>query len=223
MVKVVPDILARIVDQKKAQPRRVTPELEAAARQIIQAAPPPHRPARLERALSWPGVRALLHPVLLRQISARARREHYPAPYAMLDLWTKYGARGDAAMSAEARSFVALLQSDSAHNLIRVFLLQDRLKALAGKSMARLERVHVIGAFGGAAFVEDRCQEVLRHWCSLFRGAVGRWDLGGTSLADIVRSIRTKLLVHDDTATVVPGHGPTTTIGIERRFNPYLI
>ena len=136
-----------------------TAELEAAARQIIQAAPPPHRPARLERALSWPGVRALLRPVLLRQIRARARREHYPAPYAMLDLWTKYGARGDAAMSAEARSFVALLQSDSAHNLIRVFLLQDRLKALAGKSMARLERVHVIGAgvMGGD----------IAAWCAL--------------------------------------------------------
>lgn len=57
---------------------------------------------------------------------------------------------------------------------------------------------------------------------TLFRGAVGRWDLGGTSLADIVRSIRTKLLVHDDAAVVVPGHGPATTIGIERRFNPYL-
>jgi len=57
---------------------------------------------------------------------------------------------------------------------------------------------------------------------TLFRGAVGRWDLGGTSLADIVRSIRTKLLVHDDASTVVPGHGPTTTIGIERRLNPYL-
>jgi hydroxyacylglutathione hydrolase len=57
---------------------------------------------------------------------------------------------------------------------------------------------------------------------TLFRGAVGRWDLGGTSLADIVRSIRRKLLVHDDASTVVPGHGPATTIGEERRANPYL-
>jgi glyoxylase-like metal-dependent hydrolase (beta-lactamase superfamily II) len=57
---------------------------------------------------------------------------------------------------------------------------------------------------------------------TLFRGAVGRWDLGGTSLADIVHSIRTKLLVHDDASVVVPGHGPATTIGIERRSNPYL-
>jgi glyoxylase-like metal-dependent hydrolase (beta-lactamase superfamily II) len=58
---------------------------------------------------------------------------------------------------------------------------------------------------------------------TLFAGAVGRWDLGGTSLADIVHSIRTKLLDHDDAAVVVPGHGPATTIGIERRTNPYLI
>jgi glyoxylase-like metal-dependent hydrolase (beta-lactamase superfamily II) len=57
---------------------------------------------------------------------------------------------------------------------------------------------------------------------TLFRGAVGRWDLGGTSLADIVSSIRRKLLVHDDAAVVVPGHGPATTIGEERRDNPYL-
>jgi glyoxylase-like metal-dependent hydrolase (beta-lactamase superfamily II) len=57
---------------------------------------------------------------------------------------------------------------------------------------------------------------------TLFRGSVGRWDLGGTSLADIVRSIRTKLLVHDDASVVVPGHGRATTIGEERRANPYL-
>ena len=58
---------------------------------------------------------------------------------------------------------------------------------------------------------------------TLFRGAVGRWDLGGTSLADIVRSIRERLLVYDDVSLVVPGHGPATTIGEERRENPYLI
>ena len=58
---------------------------------------------------------------------------------------------------------------------------------------------------------------------TLFSGAVGRWDLGGTSLADIVDSIRRKLLVHDDASIVVPGHGPATTIGRERRTNPYLL
>ncbi len=57
---------------------------------------------------------------------------------------------------------------------------------------------------------------------TLFRGGVGRWDLGGTSLEDIVQSIREKLLVFADDSVVVPGHGPATTIGIERATNPYL-
>jgi hydroxyacylglutathione hydrolase len=69
------------------------------------------------------------------------------------------------------------------------------------------------GADGALLFTGD----------TLFNGAVGRWDLGGTSLADIVDSIRRKLLVHEDASVVVPGHGPATTIGHERRTNPYLL
>ena len=57
---------------------------------------------------------------------------------------------------------------------------------------------------------------------TLFRGSIGRWDLGGTSQEDIVRSIRAKLLVYADSTTVIPGHGAPTTVGIERRTNPYL-
>ncbi len=134
-------------------------ELQAAARQIIRDAPPPRRAAPTQRVLSWPGVRALLRPALLRQVKAQARPEHYPAPYAIIDLWSKYGAHGARAMTAEARSFARLLGSDSARNLIRVFLLQDRLKALAGKSAAAIERVHVIGAgvMGGD----------IAAWCAL--------------------------------------------------------
>jgi hydroxyacylglutathione hydrolase len=58
---------------------------------------------------------------------------------------------------------------------------------------------------------------------TLFRGGVGRWDLGGTSLADIVASIREKLFAYHDATAVIPGHGPATTIGIERASNPYLL
>jgi hydroxyacylglutathione hydrolase len=58
---------------------------------------------------------------------------------------------------------------------------------------------------------------------TLFRGGVGRWDLGGTSLEDIVHSIREKIFAFEDDAVVVPGHGPATTVGIERSTNPYLV
>jgi glyoxylase-like metal-dependent hydrolase (beta-lactamase superfamily II) len=57
---------------------------------------------------------------------------------------------------------------------------------------------------------------------TLFRGSVGRWDLGGTSLEDIVASIREKLFAYADDTVVVPGHGPATTIGLEKRENPWL-
>jgi glyoxylase-like metal-dependent hydrolase (beta-lactamase superfamily II) len=57
---------------------------------------------------------------------------------------------------------------------------------------------------------------------TLFAGSIGRWDLGGTSMEDIVDSIQSKLMGYEDATPVVPGHGPATTIGIERRANPYL-
>ena len=57
---------------------------------------------------------------------------------------------------------------------------------------------------------------------TLFRGSIGRWDLGGSSMEDIVASIRSKLLAYADATVVIPGHGPATTIGEERRGNPYL-
>jgi 3-hydroxyacyl-CoA dehydrogenase/enoyl-CoA hydratase/3-hydroxybutyryl-CoA epimerase len=134
-------------------------DLADAARQIIFAAPAPHRPSLTERALSWPGVRRFLRPTLLRQVAAQASREHYPAPYAIIDLWSQFGARGEAAYAAEAQSIAALFYSDTTRNLIRVFLLQDRLKGLAGKTKVAVERVHVIGAgvMGGD----------IAAWCAL--------------------------------------------------------
>ena len=120
--------------------------LRAEARRLILQPPPPQRAALLERMLSWPPLRPWVVPSLTAQVASKVRREHYPAPYAIIELWSRYGARGPAAFEAEARSIARLFVSESARGLIRVFLLQDRLKALAGKSAAPLERVHVIGA-----------------------------------------------------------------------------
>ena len=94
-------------------------------------------PARrfIERMLSWRVVRSFHHAdALRRQVAARVRREHYPAPYAIVDLWSKHGASGRAAYDAEAQSIAQLFQTSTARNLVRVFQLQDRLKALGGKA-----------------------------------------------------------------------------------------
>ena len=78
---------------------------------------------------------------------------------------------------------------------------------------------------GSVCFAVSRGEEtpVLLTGDTLFAGSIGRWDLGGTSMEDIVASIHRKLLDYPDAAPVIPGHGPSTTIGTEKRSNPYLI
>ncbi|TGE07532.1 MBL fold metallo-hydrolase [Hymenobacter fodinae] len=56
----------------------------------------------------------------------------------------------------------------------------------------------------------------------LFKGSIGRTDLPGGDYATLIESIRTQLLTLPDAVTVYPGHGPATTIGAERRANPFL-
>ena len=68
----------------------------------------------------------------------------------------------------------------------------------------------------------DGTQTRLLTGDTLFAGAIGRWDLGGTSMEDIVASIHRKLMDFPDATPVVPGHGEFTTIGTERVSNPYL-
>jgi glyoxylase-like metal-dependent hydrolase (beta-lactamase superfamily II) len=57
----------------------------------------------------------------------------------------------------------------------------------------------------------------------LFAGSIGRTDLPGGSLPQLIESMRTKVLSLPDEVRVLPGHGPETTIGRERRANPFLI
>lgn len=57
---------------------------------------------------------------------------------------------------------------------------------------------------------------------TLFAGARGRTDLPGGSFEDLQRSIREKLLILPDEVVVYPGHGPDTTIGKEKRSNPFI-
>jgi hydroxyacylglutathione hydrolase len=57
---------------------------------------------------------------------------------------------------------------------------------------------------------------------TLFQGSIGRTDLWGGSMKDILSSIREKLLSLPDQTLVIPGHGENTTIGTERAENPYL-
>ena len=64
--------------------------------------------------------------------------------------------------------------------------------------------------------------EVLFSGDTLFQQSIGRTDLPGGSYEQLVGSIRSKLFVLPDDVPVHPGHGPPTTLGEEKRFNPFL-
>jgi hydroxyacylglutathione hydrolase len=67
-----------------------------------------------------------------------------------------------------------------------------------------------------------RVDDVVLTGDTLFRQSVGRTDLPGGSGRDLLGSIVTKLMVLDDDTVVLPGHGEKSTIGLERRTNPFL-
>ncbi len=121
-------------------------ELMKAARALALAPPPRHRPPFGQRALAWPVIRGFVAAQARKQVARRARPEHYPAPYAIIELFERHGAAGPAAYEAEARSIAKLFLSEQSRNLVRVFFLQNRMKALGGKSARKVAHVHVVGA-----------------------------------------------------------------------------
>ena len=121
-------------------------QLLAAARELALAAPPVRRPGLGTRLLAWPLVRKLVAAQTRKQVARRARPDHYPAPYAILKLFADHGAAGAAAYEAEARSIAALFLTPTSRNLVRVFFLQERLKALGGRQARRFNKVHIVGA-----------------------------------------------------------------------------
>ena len=160
-------LVDRLVDSADA--------LDDAARDMIRRRPAPRRAPLAQRLLSWAPVRPFIAKKARAGVARKARREHYPAPYAIVDLWERHGAKGRAAYDAEASSIAHLFLTPTSRNLVRVFFLQDGLKAqrVAGAKTPR--RVHVVGAgvMGGdiAAWcalrglevtLQDRAEEYIR-------------------------------------------------------------
>ncbi len=139
-----------------AQPRR---QIERAARQIALTHPPRQSMPLVGKILSLPGIRNLLAGYMKKQVAKKAPRQHYPAPYAILDVWASYYGNNKRMMEEEANSVARLIQGDKVRNLIRVFFLQTRLKGLGDKKSFNPRHVHVIGAgtMGGD----------IAAWCAL--------------------------------------------------------
>jgi len=132
---------------------------EQAAAGLAQKPPPARRTPLLDRLLSLAPLRRRVAARFTREAAARARRDQYPAPFAIIELWERHGGSPTPeAFEAEARSFAELAGTATSRNLVRVFLLQERLKHL-GDSSTPASHVHVVGAgiMGGD----------IAAWCAL--------------------------------------------------------
>jgi 3-hydroxyacyl-CoA dehydrogenase/enoyl-CoA hydratase/3-hydroxybutyryl-CoA epimerase len=123
------------------------PQLLEVARTLARH--PIARPWR-QRALAWSSnvwpVRQVLAPVLRKQTAAKVSAEHYPAPFALIEVWRRGGGDIQQRLKREARSVAKLAETATAHNLIRLFFLRERLRGLAGDTAHDIHHLHVIGA-----------------------------------------------------------------------------
>jgi len=120
--------------------------LHEAARQIALTPPGKTRAPFTARLANLPIVRGLVANQVEKQVAGKAPKEHYPAPYAIIDLWRNFWGDEQKMYLEEAQSIARLMMTDTAKNLVRVFLLQDKLKGLGNKKDLDLKRVHVVGA-----------------------------------------------------------------------------
>ncbi len=94
----------------------------------------------------------------------------------------------------------------------------DRLQALGREFEVR----HVPGHCPGNVLFYQAEAKVALVGDALFNSGVGRWDLPGGSFELLERSIREQIYTLPDNTVVLPGHGPRTTVGVEKETNPYV-
>jgi 3-hydroxyacyl-CoA dehydrogenase/enoyl-CoA hydratase/3-hydroxybutyryl-CoA epimerase len=143
-----------LVDQ--AAPQR---QLRNVARQLLMQSPQPRRAGLLKRIPGFAPLRPLLAQVMKHQVRKSADPKHYPAPNALLRHWLLHAGNSRDLYKSEASEVASLICADSAQQLIRVFLLQDRLKALGDRSVFVPRHVHVVG---GGIMGGD-----IAAWCAL--------------------------------------------------------
>jgi 3-hydroxyacyl-CoA dehydrogenase/enoyl-CoA hydratase/3-hydroxybutyryl-CoA epimerase len=158
-------LTGRTIDARRAKRLGLADEcvpariMENTARGILNALPRLRRlPFPLSLTLNPLG-RRLIVAQARKQVAKRARREHYPAPYAILEIFVKYDGNALAVPPSDPASIPSLLGTPTAANLIRVFKLQERLKGLGKEGGFKASHVHVVGAgtMGGD----------IAAWCAL--------------------------------------------------------
>jgi 3-hydroxyacyl-CoA dehydrogenase/enoyl-CoA hydratase/3-hydroxybutyryl-CoA epimerase len=148
-----------LVDKLVRHPDQLRWEARKAVLSKRKATPAPFA----KRVMAMGPIRGRIADRMRTETAKKINKDHYPAPFALIDLFERHGDNPKAMMAAEIDAFVPLMASPTAQNLRRVFFLSEGLKKLGvkGKDKPKFNRVHVVGAgvMGGD----------IAAWCA-FRG-----------------------------------------------------
>ncbi len=150
-----------------------------AARNVVLTSPIPKKATGWKAYTNHKLARPLLARYLQKQVAKRARKDHYPAPYALIDLWQAHMDDPRRMMREEAASVARLVMGDTAQNLVRVFFLQEQMKALGKKDEIAAKRVHVVG---GGVMGGD-----IAAWCAMRGMHVTIQDRSHETLARVMK------------------------------------
>ncbi|HEX8964201.1 MAG TPA: 3-hydroxyacyl-CoA dehydrogenase NAD-binding domain-containing protein [Rhodocyclaceae bacterium] len=146
-------LTGKAVDARRAKRMGLVDEcvpprvMENAARMLALSGKPVHKPPLTQRLMNVPPLSCMVSRGARKQVARRASQDHYPAPYAIIDMWRKHGGNALAVPAGAPTSLDAIVGSATTRNLVRVFYLQERLKGF-GKEAGDFapKRVHVVGA-----------------------------------------------------------------------------
>jgi len=203
-------LTGRAVDARRAKRLGLVDEAvplriqENTARMIVLESPRPRTLSLFQRLMNSGLMRPLVVHWARKQLASKASPDHYPAPYAILELWRKYDGDPLAPRPEDPASVIGLLEGDTARNLIRIFFLQERLKSLAKDSDFKAKHVHVVGAgvMGGD----------IAAWCAMRGLAVTLQDQSPERLAPAMkraaelfrRRLRDKSRIRDALDRLIP-------------------
>jgi 3-hydroxyacyl-CoA dehydrogenase/enoyl-CoA hydratase/3-hydroxybutyryl-CoA epimerase len=121
-------------------------QLVRTAKIMIRRRPPKKKPSLLMKLTNNSLSRPLLAKYMRSELRKKANEKHYPAPFAILDVWEEHGGGEKEMLDAEAHSIANMLITDTSRNLVRLFKLQERLKSKDKEVDFKAQHVHVIGA-----------------------------------------------------------------------------
>jgi len=134
-------------------------QLHRAAEHFALNAPKRKKLPLIQRLANTALLRPLVASQMRKQVRRKAQPQHYPAPYALIELWQKHAGNSKRMLEEEIRTVARLATTDTARNLVRVFFLQEKLKAQGKQTSFDVQHVHVIG---GGIMGGD-----IASWCAI--------------------------------------------------------